>query len=563
MTYLQLLEQAKTDAKGGSAMAVAQLIAATRMMRTHGPNAQVDTKEMSSQTLNIMNRNSFKQLMRDPQAKALWESGDNGELNLQLEDLENPKMSYRKFMKAATQDAADGSPVAAANMMSAAMMMQGSGANAEVEQAKLAEMSSNLMKQTAFKELMKDPKALELMKQGKALDMISLMADKQYEKEHRYDEYKRSGEFLTDDRKLLQDYMKSTAGVANAGEVQLEGKGRPYREMMKQIEQAQQLMEQGIPLSGDQAKALTDAVMKYNDNGSGIAGGRASLNKHYTQNMTLLKHFLPAKEFDTYCANIKTAHPRSRETRTENFVPGRLTGKVKTAGELTAQYKKDLQNSFSEDGVAAICAIRTLSKGDKYFTISDDMLKREKDKLLAHGSAFRRTVTNPEDRKILKDLTRYDDMRFLAKEVSSRSRNHAIGSAQWRLDQSSRALQSGTLNRHNASYHLATIVLAQSIAKGSNNPAQKIDPQSFAESLDATQTNKDFQSMVDRYVSDPDYRKKINEGLRKNTTGQTVTDELVKLEHPKANRVKEVNAEKPAEQAQTQKKPDLVVERQF
>ena len=53
--------------------------------------------------------------------------------------------------------------------------------------------------------------------------------------------------------------------------------------------------------------------------------------------------------------------------------------------------------------------------------------------------------------------------------------------------------------------------------------------------MDKIRSNKDFQTMVDRYVSDPQYRNQIQRGLQKES-GKVLETELNKISHPKEAR---------------------------
>ena len=537
MTYKELYNQALQDAKTGSQVAVAQLIAVTQAMQTEGPDAQVNQAQFSSQAADLMRKNSFRQTMRDAEAKELWENSKAQQLVDLYKDYDNPVVSYRKYLrncKREAQNLQEPSAPLAANMVAASMLMQSVGAHTEMDQNDVAAMSTKLMRQSAFKEMLKDPKTLQLMKDGKGVSMLSLMAEKQNAYLHRNDAYARLETQKKDDAQILSDYLTSVAGTANAGAVVVERKGRAYQEMIHQLQAAQTKMAQGIPLSGDENKALCEAVQKYNDNGSPVAGGFKAKNKHYTQNMSLLKRFMPPKQFNAYCADIKKAHPE-RETAAENFIPGRLTGTAKTAAELKAEYKRSLQQSFSPEGVAAICAINKMSKGDKYCVITEDRLKFETKKMMASGSAFQRTVLNAPDKKVLKDLSEKGDMNALAKEVQDRSVKHTVGTAQWYVNRSAKALNEGRLNHHQTAFNLASLVAAGSVAKNAMNLSTPIDKNAFSNAIEATMSSKDFQRMVSRYENDPTYRKNINAKIER-TGGGVVSQELYKFEHETAKK---------------------------
>lgn len=531
MTYKQLYDQAVEDAKTGSKPAVAQLIAITQAMQAQGPDAQVNGNQIAADATAILGKKSFKQAMEDTDAKESWESGKAQQLVNIYKDYDNPSQTYRQFMrmlKLNTQHLQEPAEMVAANMIAAAMNMQSVGSGAEADIGNITNISVQLMRQPAFKDMIKDPKTLELMKQGKATEMVALLAEKQNARLHRNDAYERIPSQKQEDAQILSDYLKSVAGTANAGAVVIQRKSKAYQEMIKQMQSAQTKMAQGIPLTGDESKALCDAVQKYNNNGQSSAGGVFSKNQHYTQNMSLLKRFMPPKDFNAYCNEIKKGHP-NRETAPENFIPGRINGKAKLAAEYKAEYKKSLQQSFSEEGLAAICAINKMSKGDKNCVITEDRLKFETKKMMASGSAFHRTMLNAPDKKVLKDLSERGNMDEVAKEVQKRTIKHTVGTAQWYANRSAKALNGGRLNHHQTAFNLASMVAAGSLAKDAKNLSLPIDKSAFSNAVEATMKTLDFQRMVERYENDPSYRKNINANLAE-TGGANVSQELYKLE---------------------------------
>ena len=531
MTYKQLYDQAVESAKSGSRAAVAQLIAVTQAMQAQGPDAQVNQAQLAADATAILGKKSFKQAMEDTDAKESWESGKAQQLVNIYKDYDNPAQTYRQFMrmlKLNTQHLQEPTEMVAANMIAAAMNMQSVGSGAEADIGNITNISVQLMRQPAFKDMIKDPKTLELMKQGKATEMVALLAEKQNARLHRNDAYERIPSQKQEDAQILSDYLKSVAGTANAGAVAIQRKSKAYQEMIKQMQSAQTKMAQGIPLNGDESKALCDAVQKYNNNGQASAGGLFSKNQHYTQNMSLLKRFMPPKDFNAYCNEIKKGHP-TRETAPENFIPGRINGKAKTAAEYKAEYKKSLQQSFSEENLAAICAINKMSKGDQSCVITEDRLKFETKKMMASGSAFHRTMLNAPDKKVLKDLSERGDMNEVAKEVQKRTIKHTVGTAQWYANRSAKALNGGRLNHHQTAFNLASMVAAGSLVKDAKNLSLPIDKSAFSNAVEATMNSLDFQRMVERYENDPSYRKNINANLAE-TGGANVSQELYKLE---------------------------------
>ena len=535
MTYKQLFDQVKNDAKGGSRATVAQLLAVRQLMNANGPDTQVDQNAVTSLAMNFMTqRDGFRKVMDDPDSKELWESGNASELMHRIQDYELPSPTYWRTMQNLKREAQNGNEETAAEMLAVSIIMDKEDAHSLADPQRITRDSQKLRQQTAFKNLMKDPKATEVMKAGKHHELMIMLAEKQAEIDATFAEYKRSPEQLQADKNLLEDYLRSTTGTAKAGSVELEGKSARYREMIKQIEQAQSLLDRGIPLTGEQNKALCNAIRKYNDNGSKTAGSKTGVNKNYVQNMTVLKQLSPVKEFNQYCRDIEKNHPKW-ETRPENFVPGRLNGTVKTAGELKAFYKKEMQHGFSANNVAAVCAINKLSKGDKNVTISQQQLQKEVDSLMAHGTAFSRVMSNSAERKNIQALSNAGNLNEVAKTMQDLSAKHAIGSAQWHMNRAAGALYRGNLNRYNAGENLAMALVAYQKAAAAHNPNVMLDRRSYANEVEQMKANPDFQTMVDRYVADPQYRSQVQKGLQQES-GKALETELNRIAHPKEAR---------------------------
>lgn len=175
--------------------------------------------------------------------------------------------------------------------------------------------------------------------------------------------------------------------------------------------------------------------------------------------------------------------------------------------------------------------------------------------MMAHGSAFRRTVMNAPDKAVLKNLSDAGNIDDLAKEVQTRSVKHTVGTCQWYLNRSVKALTTGPVNHHEAAFNLAAVVAAGSVAKDAKNLSMPIDKNAFSQAIQATMASKDFQRMVNRYETDPNYRQNINGKLTQNG-GAIVSQELYKYEHESAKKAAQAQpqANRPA-QVQPQAQP--------
>ena len=182
MTYKQLFDQVKNDAKGGSRATVAQLLAVRQLMNANGPDTQVDQNAVTSLAMNFMTqRDGFRKVMDDPDSKELWESGNASELMHRIQDYELPSPTYWRTMQNLKREAQNGNEETAAEMLAVSIIMDKEDAHSLADPQRITRDSQKLRQQTAFKNLMKDPKATEVMKAGKHHELMIMLAEKQAE----------------------------------------------------------------------------------------------------------------------------------------------------------------------------------------------------------------------------------------------------------------------------------------------------------------------------------------------------------------------------------------------
>ena len=449
-------------------------------------------------------------------------------------------MTYKEQLDLLARDARNNpSKLVTAQLMATSLMMQWEGGTAQCDPNNISQTAIKLMKQPGFKEMMKDPLAAKLAQQGKHLELIQLMDLKENELRQQREAYERPKSGVKQDAKFLKDAADALKdGTAKGRPAELEKKTQQYQEMIKQVEAAQTKAQSGVPLSAAENKAMVTAIKKYIDGGTNVAGGTKKA-PHYKEAMCVLKQFMPEKEFNNYCKEQELAHPKKKGTRKidpNSFIYERMVSKVKTAEEIRNETKRQLAVNFNEDGCATILAVRNLSKGNSNALITPEMLEAEKARLKESGSAFNAAMSNEKDRELFKELAAAGRAVELGKELEKASKNHVIGSAQWNINRSIRALtEGGPLNRHNTADHLATIYVAHELARNSG-PDTKIDRKTIDLAKQNVLNDPSFRRLVDRYIAEPEYRNKVNKELSLDKTGSILPAELNTIRNPRPQR---------------------------
>ena len=446
-----------------------------------------------------------------------------------------PKVDYREQLLRTQNDARNNenpSNMLVASMMATSLLMQWEGADAEVDQQQLTDMTMKLMRQQSFKDMMKDPLSAKLARQGKHLELIQMMDIKENEVRRAREAWERTPGMIREDSPFLREAVNALKdGTAKGRPAELEKKTQRYQEMIKQVEAAQAKAQSGIPLSAAENKAMVTAIKKYIDGGTNVAGGPKKA-PHFKEAMCVLKQFMPEKEFREYCDQINTAHEKSKVTP-ESFTRDRMNGKVFTEREIRQQAKGQLRVRFSEDACATLLAVRNLSKGDPNAIINPKDLEKEKAKLMATGSAFHVAMSNEKDREFFKQLATDGKARELGKQIEISSKNHSIGAAQWTVNRSIRALTGGgPLNRHFMTDHLASIYVARELAANSG-PDTKIDRKAIDLAKENLLNDPAFQKLADRYCTDREYQARINKDLTLDKSGSILPLEVHNIRNPR------------------------------
>ena len=460
---------------------------------------------------------------------------------------ETYRQHLRRLEEASIRDYTPASK--AASLMTAMMMMQHGDKDKPVDRETFNAMRRTLEKNTAFRQMMEDPKVTAYVRKNdtKALFIAFAAAEKQ--RQDTLDaKYKRpeEKELVAMDAELLKTAMnglRDSAGSApTSGSPENERRGKLFTEMMKRMEHARSLAEQGIQLSGESTKALVDAVKAYNDGGKQhVKPGGEKRAAGFLQSMVILKNYMPAADFNRYCRHMNASRditdPKDiNYAEPSAFEPQRLNG-AKPAKELMAENRRRMQDSFVVDTAAEALAIRQLSGGDPNRLIAPEALRAQKEKLSEPGSAFMKVM---EDEKARADLEHLADMgeaeevvgdlgreiERRERELQEQARKRVVRTAQGEINRSIQRLTSGTLNnRYFTEQYLANILASEQLAVGARGD-EVITNGAFRARAEELRKDPAFQRLADRYINDPAYRRQMNNELQRDRSAQALAGEL-------------------------------------
>ena len=421
-----------------------------------------------------------------------------------------------------------------------ATALMGQNPNAPARGRMLDALSERLTKQSSFRQLVRDPEALRLARSGKGAEMIVLMGEKKQRQEEARRRYQRSKAQVRDDAIFLRAAEKSMKdSFAQGSPAQKERENQRFLEMMKRMDHARSLAEQGSPLDGKTARELAQAVQQYNNGGGRTPGGKqqAAASK---EALCVLKHLMPENEFNDYCASINQAHKawspnHRRHVEPSDYGEALLRGGAKTAKDLMLASQRQLNRGMTLDGCATVTAIMQLSRGNPNAIIRRDTLEAEIKKLKQPGSAFLRTMSDEAARGKYAELSNQGKGVLLGKSLLQASREHSVRSAQWQIDQSTKsAARDGGADPNK----LAAILAAREMAVNAN-AAQNITPGAFKAKTEEIRSSPAFVTLAARYREDPSLRARINQGLTRGDGGKALEQEYQKIKTPE----KELSAE--------------------
>jgi hypothetical protein len=287
--------------------------------------------------------------------------------------------------------------------------------------------------------------------------------------------------------------------------------------MIKRLEHARMLTENGIQLSGEKTKALICAVKNYNDAGNKKRPGGTVEAEGHLEAMSILSRYMPEKDFRAYCKQLNKAsaavNPRQpRYEDPEAYPAARLEGGAKTAMEWYAESKKRLMKGFSIEGCAEAAAIRKLSQGNPLKVIRGDELEAETRRLSEPGSALSRTLKDEKAREEYVHLASMGEAEDLGSDLLAAAKKHSARAAQWQVNRSIRELVSGPVNPYVAAENLANILAARELAVR-GDAGESLTNGAFQARAEQLRADPSFQRLASRYSEDPSFRRRMNREL--------------------------------------------------
>lgn len=420
-----------------------------------------------------------------------------------------------------------------AGIVSATVLM-GKDPNAPANGRMLEALSQRVARQSSFRALTRDPEALRLARGGKGAEMIVRMGEHKKRRDEMLRKYKRDPSQAKADAVFFKNVKKSIHdSMANHSAAQRERESKRYLEMLKQLDHAQSLAEQGIAMDGKTARTLAHAVKSYNDGGGKTPGGKvpAAAAK---EALCVLKRVMPAEEFNDYCSSINEAHNAKTPAHRRYVDPGKygeelINGGARTARELMQNAQRRMsRGGMTVDGCAAVTAIMKLSSGNPNAIISRAALETEVGKLKQPGSAFLRAMDDPASRAKYAELAANGKVATLGKTITHDAKAHSVRSAQWQIQQAKgSASKGGGVSEEK----LAMILAARELATNAD-PSQMITNTAFRSKAEQIRSSPNFAELSNQYRTDRSFHNRINSGLQSGDGGKALQEEYLKMNTP-------------------------------
>ena len=411
-----------------------------------------------------------------------------------------------------------------------ATVLMGKAPNAPADGRMLEALSQRVAKQSSFRYVTRDPESLRLGRNGKGAELIVRMGEYKRREDEMIRRYQRDPSKTAQDAVFFKNAAKTIEdSFANHSPVQRERESSRYLEMMKRLDHARKLAEQGIPLDGKTARELAQAVQKYNDGGGKTPGGKqqAAAAK---EALCVLKQIMPENEFKDYCASINRAHNAQTPAHRRYVDPASYTeelinGGARSARDLMLASQKQLTRGMTVDGCAMVTAIRKLSNGNPNAIIRREALEQEIGRLKTPGSAFLRAMSDDKSRERYAELASKGDAARLSRSILRDAKLHSARSAIWQIQQ---AKNSAVKEGGASPEKLAGILAARQMA-ATADPAQNITNGAFRAKTEEIRSSAGFAALASRYQNDRHFRDRINDGLEKGDGGKTLEQEYQRI----------------------------------
>lgn len=461
--------------------------------------------------------------------------------------------TYKDYMRRLSKNK-DAAPYGVAGMIATSMLIKDGGANRPVEPDKLKALTEKISAQPAFNNLLKRNDVKLLVANGAGSELCMRLADEEKEYEKACAPYARSKDF--DERKADFDFsvecQKKIGKIVAAGSVGKDEKeaqqnaermNQSYAKTMWALSHTQQPsrkdMEHGFP-SAEECRSLVWETCKRINGPDGVPGGGNLGEEEFELNMCLLGRYMPKKDFEDYCKELNKHRTREQgKLKPEDFDLARIQGRKERATEFNRRCGQRLEEHWKQnrqidvDALAEAVAIRQLSHANGSSVLQGWEIEAQKKKLLAKGTAFQRAMQDiakkPEQQeKIMGQLKEPGNIENLVVETRTQMRDHALRSAQYRVNRSVRALADGPSNSFLNTEHLADIIAAREFAAKFRVGTEPLSNGGFYERSLQIQSDPAFKRLAERYNTDPKYREEIKEALKKDKTAGGLEREYLK-----------------------------------
>ncbi len=442
-------------------------------------------------------------------------------------------------------------PAQMAGMIAATALMR-KDPNALANGRMVEVLAARLSRQRSFRSMVRDPEARRMTAAGKGAELIVRLGEHKKRLELERQRYAREPSKVKEDAVFFKDALKAVQDKAAAGTpAQKERESLRLAEMVKRLDHARSLAEQGIPLDGKTARELAQAVQSYNDGGSRTPGGKheASASR---EALCVLKHVMPEDSFGEYCDSINQAHGAENPNHHRHVNPADLSealvnGSARTARDLMLASQRAMSRGMTQDGCAMATAVMTLSGGNPNAIIRREALEAEVGRLQQPGSAFLKAMSDDASREKYAQLAAQGKVTAMSKTIIKDAKEHSIRTAQWHINQSVKSLgKDGGASVDK----LAEILAARQMAAQSG-PGQRITNGEFKAKAQQIKSSPEFADFANRYQKDPMLREKVNTGLFKGDAGKTLEQEVQSVK-PAPEAAKEA-------QQQKEKEPPVLV----
>ena len=490
------------------------------------------------------------------------------------EDLPKEGETYKEYMRRLSRTK-DIDRIGVAGMIAASMMMKkNGGGNKPVDKKEVDALIYKLQKQPAFNHMIeKSPDLGLLVANGAGSELCVRLSEHQAAYEKALGPYRRPTGMWERDKEHDVEFSINTwlNEIYDVGNEKKGTKGYEERLARKRKDYPEALNVASTPLPPpEKCRRLVWEARNRINGPDNVPGGGKLGEKEFTFNMCLLNHYMPKKDFEKFCKELnKNASVERGLVKPEDYDFERIMGKKKKAQEFNKECEERLFENWKEkktldvDTLAEAAAIRELSHGMDGKLVRREEIDAMKEKLLAPGSAFQRTMQDVmKDKKTqeetLRKLNGTDGIDHLAGSIHTEAKTHALRTAQFQVNRSIRALAEGPSNSHLNQEHLATIIAAREFAAKKHDGTEQLNNGAFEERTRQIQNDEAFKRLAERYNADPQYRAQIKQSLKGDDTAQELQKDYMKIQNDmrkrQAERLEKERQKKEQEQKEREEK---------